>query len=102
MLCGGTEMGPGRLIMLCGGVKITPWALKTSRFDGKKFNWGPHGMHFNVRMVTQEPMMLYGVTEMGPGPLKMLCGGVKITPWAVKASRFDDKKTQLEPARDAF
>ena len=64
--------------------------------------WGPHGVHFKDKAVPLGPMMLYGDTEMGPGLLIMMCGGVKIIPWALKISRCDIKISVLGPARDTF
>ena len=59
-------------------------------------------MHFKNKRLPLGPMMLYGDTEMGPGPLIMMCGGVEIIPWALKDSRCDIKICVLGPARDAF
>ena len=84
MLHGDIEMGPGSLIMLCGAVEITPWALKAVAATLKYLYWGPHGVHFKDKTVPLEPMMLYGDTAVGPGPLIMMCGGVKIEPLSAK------------------
>ena len=84
MLYGDTAMGPGPLIMLCDGVKISSLGAKITRCDIKIFVLGLRGVHFNDKTVPLEPMMLYGDIEMDPGPLIMMCGGVKILVWAVK------------------
>ena len=83
-------------------LKIIPGAQKSVAATLKYLSCGPHGVHFKNKTVPLGPMMLYGDTEMGAGPLIMLCGGVKIIPWVLKMNRCDSKISVLGPARDTF